>query len=166
MASELSLPYREAMTHSFLFRGLFLAVLLMHVGPAWSGPGGQTMRVYNNRMEALFVRLDSNGDGRLDAGEVQDQRALRRRLKRQKGRQYLLIDDLRSAAGQPSGRRLTRRFRKADHNKDQKLTRAEAGSIPWLARQFDGFDRNGDGSITLQELWDVQRSLSPPQRRP
>ena len=145
---------------------LILALSLLISGPAQAGPQGQPMRVYNDRMEALFVSLDANSDGKLDAGELKDQRALRRRLKRQQGRTYLLLDDLRSTGGEPGGKRLKRRFRRADLNNDQKLSRGEASSIPWLSRQFDGFDRNRDGSITLQALWDVQRSLAPPQRRP
>ena len=146
--------------------GVLLALFgMVGSAPAMAGPG-QTMRLYNTRMEALFVRLDVNGDGRLDIGELKGQRALKRRLKRKKGRQYLLIDDLKPSAGQPSGRRLKRRFHKADLNRDQRLNRVEAASIPWLSRRFDGFDRNGDENITLQELWEVQRSLAPPQRRP
>lgn len=143
---------------------LVLLGLIGGLGPAVAGPA-QTMRVYNNRMEALFVQLDVNGDGRLDARELKGHRALRRRLKRQKGRKYLLIDDLKPSAGQPGGRRLKRRFHKADVDRDQRLSRVEAGSIPWLSRRFEGFDLNRDGHITLQELWEVQRSLAPPQRR-
>ena len=143
-----------------------LSLILVLSGPALAGPSGQVMRVYNNRMEEMFIRLDANRDGRLDAGELDGHRALKRRLKRQKNRNYLVIDDFGPTPDAPSGRRLKRRFRKADQNNDQKLSRREASSIPWLARQFNGFDRNGDGSITLQELWDSQRSLAPPQRRP
>ncbi|WP_413440767.1 EF-hand domain-containing protein [Synechococcus sp. MIT S1220] len=144
---------------------LVLLGMVGGLGPAMAGPG-QTMRLYNNRMEALFLRLDINKDGRLDAGELKGHRALRRRLKRKKGRQYLLIDDLKPSAGQPGGRRLNRRFHRADSDRDQRLSRVEAASIPWLSRQFEGFDLNRDGHITLQELWEVQRSLAPPQRRP
>ena len=36
-----------------------------------AAPGDKTMRVYSTRMETLFIRLDINGDGRLDASEVQ-----------------------------------------------------------------------------------------------
>ena len=48
-----------------------------------AAPGDKTMRVYSTRMETLFIRLDINGDGRLDASEVQGRRALSRVLKRQ-----------------------------------------------------------------------------------
>ena len=145
---------------------LLLALSLVLPGAALAGPNGQVMRVYNNRMEEMFIRLDVNRDGRLDAGELSGQRALKRRLKRQKDRNYLVIDDLGPSPEAPSGGRLKRRFRKADRNNDQRLSRQEAKAIPWLARQFKGFDRNGDGSITLQELWESQRALAPPQRRP
>ena len=155
------------MPSSGLTRGVILSLALLSADPVIAGPGPQTMRTYNNRMQALFVRLDVNGDGRLDAGELRGHRALRRRLRRQKNRSYLLIEDFRpNATGQPSGRRLSKRFRKADRNRDRKLSRVEAQAIPWLGRQFDGIDRNRDGNITLDELWALQRSLAPPQRRP
>ena len=51
-----------------------------------AAPGNKTMRVYSARMETLFIRLDVNRDGRLDASEVQGRRALSRRLKRQNNR--------------------------------------------------------------------------------
>ena len=65
---------------------LALAVipLALHAAPA-----NKTMRVYSARMETLFIRLDVNRDGRLDASEVQGRRALSRRLKRQNNRSYL-----------------------------------------------------------------------------
>ena len=55
-------------------RWLFLILVLS--GPALAGPSGQVMRVYNNRMEEMFIRLDVNRDGRLDAGELDGHRAL------------------------------------------------------------------------------------------
>ena len=90
---------------------LILALSLLISGPAQAGPQGQPMRVYNDRMEALFVSLDANSDGKLDAGELKDQRALRRRLKRQQGRSYLLLEDLRAPGGEPGGKRLPRRLK-------------------------------------------------------
>lgn len=151
----------------FLMSGvLLLALSVLQGGSVMAGPRGQVIRVYNTRLEEMFLRLDVNGNGRLEQSELNSHRALRRRLKRVKGRRYLLIEDLRSSNTEPSGQRLKRRFRKADRNRDQKLSFQEAQSIPWLARQFTSFDRNGDGSLTLQELWDVQRSLAPPPRHP
>jgi hypothetical protein len=43
------------------------------------------------RMESLFRRLDGNQNGRLELHELQGQRALQRRLKRQNNRSYLLL---------------------------------------------------------------------------
>jgi len=55
-----------------------------------AAPGDKTMRVYSTRMETLFIRLDVNGDGRLDASEVQGRRVLSRVLQRQNNLPYLL----------------------------------------------------------------------------
>ena len=56
-----------------------------------AAPVDKTIHVYSARMETLFIRLDVNGDGRLDASEVQGRRALSRVLKRQNNRSYLLL---------------------------------------------------------------------------
>ncbi len=79
-----------------------------------AGPGNKTMRVYSARMETLFIRLDVNSDGRLDASEVQGRRGLSRRLKRQNNRSYLLLEDLRLRDSSPSGPRLKQHFSQAD----------------------------------------------------
>ena len=94
-----------------------------------AGPGNKTMRVYSARMETLFIRLDLNRDGRLDASEVQGRRALSRRLKRQNNRSYLLLDDLRPQGASPSGPRLKHHFRQADRDFDRRLDRQEAKRI-------------------------------------
>ena len=124
------------------------------------------MRDYNKRMEVLFQRLDNNGDGRLVQQELKGQPALKRRLKRQGKRQYLLLKDLRGEPGQLRGQRLARRFKLADANGDLRLTRAESKAMPWVARHFDALDRNRDGSLSLKELLALQRALSPSQRLP
>ena len=91
-----------------------------------AAPGDKTMRVYSTRMETLFIRLDVNGDGRLDASEVQGRRALSRVLKRQNNRSYLLLKDLRIQDSSPSGPRLKHHFRQADHDRNHRLNRQEA----------------------------------------
>ena len=129
-------------------------------------PGNKTMRVYSARMETLFIRLDINRDGRLDASEVQGRRALSRRLKRQNNRSYLLLEDLRPQGSSPSGPRLKHHFRQADRDSNRRLDRGEARGIPWISRNFKALDRDRDGTVTLDELWNHQRSLAPRQRRP
>ena len=122
------------------------------------------VRHYGTRMEALFVRMDSNRDGRLEIKEVSDQPYLKRRLQRHPTRTYLLIEDIRPSATHPSGLRLQKRFQQADRNVDGRLDRKEVGSLPWLQRNFESLDRNGDGGLTLNELWMMQRSLAPRTR--
>ena len=131
-----------------------------------AAPGNKTMRVYSARMETLFIRLDVNRDGRLDASEVQGRRGLSRRLKRQNNRSYLLLEDLRLQDSSPSGPRLKEHFRQADRDRNRRLDRQEARRIPWISRNFNALDGDRDGTVTLQELWNHQRSLAPPQRRP
>ena len=141
-----------------------LAFLATISEQAWSNQ--QPMRVYNSRMEMLFIRLDSNKDGRLDAGELKGKRALTRRLQRQRNRSYLLMEDLRQSGSSPSGRRLQKHFNRADSDGNKRLDPGEARQIPWIARHFQSLDLDGDGTVTLNELWNRQRSLAPPQRRP
>ena len=128
------------------------------------GAQANPVRHYGTRMEALFVRMDSNRDGRLERREVSGQPYLERRLQRHTTRNYLLIEDIRSSASHPSGLRLQRRFQQADRNFDGKLDRKEVASLPWLQRNFESLDRNGDGGLTLNELWMMQRSLAPRSR--
>lgn len=142
------------------------ATLLLVDGLAWSRPDQGSMRVYNQRMESLFLRLDSDGNGRLEHQELNGRPALQRQLKRNMGRDFLLLEDIRTQKGTVRGQRLTRRFRGADRNSDRRLNRREAARLPWIERHFDGLDRNRDGHVTLEELWDLQRSLAPRQRRP
>ena len=131
-----------------------------------AAPGDKTMRVYSTRMETLFIRLDINGDGRLDASEDQGRRALSRVLKRQNNRSYLLLKDLRLQDSSPSGPRLKRHFRQADRDQNHRLNRQEAKCIPWISRNFNALHGDRDGSVTLEELWNHERSLALPQRLP
>lgn len=148
-------------------RALVPALVVVWVAlPAAGAPQSPPMRVYSMRMESLFHRLDRNRNGRLELDELQGQRALVRRLNRQKNRSYLLLDDVRITGLSPSGPRLQRHFQEADRNRDRRLNWDEAQSIPWIARHFQRLDEDRDGTVTLAELWGMQRSLAPPQRRP
>ena len=131
-----------------------------------AAPGDKTMRVYSTRMETLFIRLDVNRDGRLDASEVQGRRALSRVLKRQNDRSYLVLEDLRLQDSSPSGPRLKHHFRQADIDRNERLDRSEAMRITWISRNFNALDSDRDGTVTLQELWNHQRSLAPRYRLP
>ena len=117
-----------------------------------AAPGDKTMRVYSTRMETLFIRLDVNRDGRLDASEVRGRRALSRVLKRQTNRSYLLLEDLRLKGSSPSGPRLKHHFRKADSDRNLRLDRQEAKRFPWTSRNFNALDGDRDGTVTLKEL--------------
>ena len=119
------------------------------------------VQVYGQRMEALFIRMDVNGDGRLESDEVRGRPYFERRLQRPDSRGYLLLKDLRPVTPHPSGRRLQKRFRQADRNGDGRIDRRECQSLPWLSRNFVSFDLDSDGGLTLEELWTVQRSLAP-----
>ena len=121
----------------------------------------QPVQIYGQRMEAMFIRLDVNRDGRLEFTEVQGRPYLERRLRRSDSRGFLLLDDLKPKSTHPSGARLQQRFHQADRNGDGRIDRRECQALPWLSRNFTSFDLDGDGALTLGELWTVQRSLAP-----
>ena len=121
----------------------------------------QNVQIYGRRMEALFLQMDVNGDGRLESGEVKGQLYFERRLQRPDSRGYLLLEDVSHLSPHPSGQRLQKRFNQADRNSDSRINRHECQSLPWLSRNFVSFDLDDDGGLTLAELWTVQRSLAP-----
>ena len=133
--------------------------LVMQSGAALANP--DEVNAYGRRMEALFVRMDLNRDGRLDRSEVQGQPYLEQRVLRQDSRGFLLLEDLRVPSNQPSGLRLQKRFQQADRNGDGRLDRGEVRQLPWLARNFQSLDLNHDGALTLAELWTLQKALAP-----
>ena len=149
------------MTAPIVIRVLGPLALALSSMALQAAPGDKTMRVYSTRMETLFIRLDVNGDGRLDASEVQGRRALSRVLKRQNDRSYLVLEDLRLQDSSPSGPRLKHHFRQADIDRNERLDRSEAMRITWISRNFNALDSDRDGTVTLQELWNHQRSLAP-----
>ena len=92
----------------------WVAFILVALGAGFllpdQGVRANPVRHYGTRMEALFVRMDSNRDGRLEIKEVRGQPYLKRRLQRHPSRNYLLIEDIRPSAIHPSGLRLQRRI--------------------------------------------------------
>lgn len=55
------------------------------------------------------------------------------------------------AADQP-GARLEAAFKKADTDNDGTLTKAEAKSMPRVAKNFDAIDADKDGTVSLDEI--------------
>lgn len=149
----------ESKVFRFIIAGLISAGTLLNQTGAEAVPDG--IEYYGQRMEAMFLRLDLNGDGRLDASEVGEKTYLIRRLNRKNSRGYLVLEDLRPPGTHPNGKRLQRRFKQADIDGNEKLNRDEAKSIRWLANNFNKLDLNNDGDITMEELWMLQRSLAP-----
>ena len=149
----------ESKVFRFITAGLISAGTLLNQTGAEAVPDG--IEYYGQRMEAMFIRLDLNGDGRLDASEVGEKTYLIRRLNRKNSRGYLVLEDLRPPGTHPNGKRLQRRFKQADIDGNGKLNRDEAQSIRWLANNFNKLDLNNDRDITMEELWMLQRSLAP-----
>ena len=149
----------ESKVFRFITAGLISAGTLLNQTGAEAVPDG--IEYYGQRMEAMFLRLDLNGDGRLDAGKVEEKTYLKRRLNRKNSRGYLVLEDLRPPGTHPNGKRLQRRFKQADIDGNGKLNRDEAQSIRWLANNFNKLDLNNDSDITMEELWMLQRSLAP-----
>jgi len=140
--------------------GLTVVVLSMD-GLGRSACSQEEIRLYGQRMEAMFVRMDANGDGRLVPAEVRGQPYLERRLRRPDSRGFLLIDDLHQRSPHHSGRRLQHHVQRADRNGDGQLNIDEAQALPWVARHFRSLDLNQDGLVSLAELWSLQKALSP-----
>ena len=149
----------ESKVFRFITAGLISAGTLLNQTGAEAIP--DSIEYYGQRMEAMFLRLDLNGDGRLDASEVGEKTYLIRRLNRKNSRGYLVLEDLRPPGTPPNGKRLQQRFKQADIDGNGKLNRDEAQSIRWLANNFNKLDLNNDRDITMEELWMLQRSLAP-----
>ena len=92
--------------------------------------------------------------------------ALSRVLKRQRNRSYLPLKDLLLQDSSPTGPRLKHHLRQTDRDRNLRLDPEEAKRIAWISRNFNVLDGDRDGTVTLEELWNHQRSLAPPQRRP
>ncbi len=167
---------RGAAGHNGASSGASTAALLLTVlslvgslVPAAHGQELGDLQRYQRRLEKLFRKLDSNGDGRLSPGEARGRPFLESNFQRldQGGKGYLLQPDLTPPPGQGHflGERLRQAFQRADRSADGRLCGAEVAALPWLQQHFAQAERNGDGCVSLEELWILRRSLSPrPQR--
>jgi hypothetical protein len=118
---------------------------------------------YQQKLEAWFQRLDRDGDGRLTPAEVRGHPFLEINFDRLDSRRrgYLVPSDLAPKQHHFLGNRVQEMFRRADTNRDGRISPAEAAAFPWLWRHFTEADRNRDGSVTLEELWWLRSSLAP-----
>lgn len=148
-------------------RALSLAFLVAvtALAPEARGQEMGDLERYQNRLENLFRQLDSNGDGRLNPAEVRGRPFLETNFQRldKGGKGYLVPADLALPPDQRHflGERLRQAFERADANHDGRLCGAELAAFPWLQQNLAQADRNGDGCVTLEELWALRRALAP-----
>ena len=149
-------------------RALSLVLLVTISWPPVREARGQEMGDldrYQKRLENLFRKLDDNGDGRLSPAEVRGRPFLEANFQRldKGGKGYLVPADLALPQDQRHflGERLRQAFERSDANRDGRLCGAELAAFPWLQQQLSQADRNGDGCVTMEELWALRRSLSP-----
>ncbi|HXL16070.1 MAG TPA: EF-hand domain-containing protein, partial [Streptosporangiaceae bacterium] len=101
----------------------------------------------------MFDKADSNGDGKLDRGEIDQMlRLMRQRLGVQAP----------AAAGPEIEKVVNGLLAQFDTNKDGKISRAEAKGR--LAENFDQLDTNKDGFLDRQELRQVASRILANQK--
>ena len=151
------------MNHRKLFRPLLLAAAVAAIaGAAVAAPQAQpsdaqpqehsrharidangdgvidrTEAAANPRLAAKFDELDKNRDGKIDASERPDKG---RRGRGGHGIQPLI---------------------EADKDQDGRISRTEAGQVPWLEKIFAEVDGNRDGYVVRSELRSYHEKLRP-----
>lgn len=98
-------------------------------------------------LAANFDTVDSNKDGFLSKAEIWEAQAKM------------------NEAVHEANQRFSQALQKADKNKDGKLSREEAQSLPRMAKHFDQIDVNKDGFLVIQEIIGFMQSQLQAQIR-
>jgi Ca2+-binding EF-hand superfamily protein len=111
------------------------------------GDGYLTRDELPPRLAAVFDRVDSNGDGKLDKSEVA---ALMQVLRRQMAQAAKNFPKKNKTGEKAIDRLVDSILERMDANKDGKISRDEARNQ--VAKAFDRFDLNKDGYLDKSEL--------------
>jgi Ca2+-binding EF-hand superfamily protein len=120
----------------------------------------------DRRAAGIAERLDSNGDGKVDAAELAagNDRLFARLDKNGDG--FLSADEVESARGGRDRPRwnafIEKKLASADADHDGKVSRAEFDVA--AKNRFTAADANGDGTLSQQEMADSPRVLQRNQR--
>ncbi len=105
-----------------------------------------------NRAEAIFQRLDTNGDGAISARESEAFRDERFAKMDADGDGTVTMAELTEAGRQRQAERSAKRFERMDTNGDGAIQKTEFEEV--AAKRFERLDANGDGAVTLEEIRD------------
>lgn len=145
---------------------VWFAILVLLPGMALAAdPAGKTQR--RNAFDENFNRVDTNHDGKLSMTEAEKKApgiALR----------FAVMDA--NHDGQVSKKELigfveaqrkraVARFKRADKNRNGKLSKQEARSLPGIYARFDQIDANHDGQVSPREIRSYARAQVQKQRQ-
>lgn len=124
------------------------------------GNGEITQAEVKTHAEARFTAADTNGDGALDAAEMQAARTERGGKKSQRMLEKYDADksgaldaaELEKAANDRGGKGGDRRMKRMDADGDGKLTMAEMQGKHDPAKMFEKLDADGNGTLSAEEF--------------